>query len=285
MEFAGREWDYTYRELFDFADEKRIKSIADSTLKQYSTLTKKWTVELNSEWTCRAYLAIKMILNATVQLRSLEFAKKVGLRTANPYYEYYATLSILRAVVYTLPTQEWSEGKLIKISHSKAIEVAFDWLAKFDKTKSEALKQICWQLKAQRELISYSAPASGDANLGSNYNLIELLTILAEVAQFNSELLEASVNKNADPSLFHIEDDFAHQVVTVEIDDFSFSDDEDYRRLSYIARKAPSPRNLACFMTEGQVEDFFGAWDGDDENDESFTSGSSSDWQIIFDIP
>ena len=42
-------------------------------------------------------------------------------------------------------------------------------------------------------------------------------------------------------------------------------------------------------MTEGQTEDFIGAWDPEDYDEDSdehiFYSGSPSQWQNIFDIP
>jgi hypothetical protein len=40
-------------------------------------------------------------------------------------------------------------------------------------------------------------------------------------------------------------------------------------------------------MTEGQTEDFIGAWDDDEDpdNESIFCAGSPCDWQLIFDIP
>ena len=42
-------------------------------------------------------------------------------------------------------------------------------------------------------LVSYRCPASGDLNLIGDFDLEYHLTILAEIAQLNSELLEKSV--------------------------------------------------------------------------------------------
>ena len=226
-----------------------------------------------------------MILNATVLLNSLEFARTSGLRAANPYFEYYATLSLLRGVVYTIPTEKWDSGQLLAISHARAINVAFDWVAKFDKSLAEELKKTTLQLKAQRELIAYKAPASGDRNLGASYNLTYLLTILAEVAEFNSELLETSITKNADPASFEVLDEHIHKIANVEVEGFVFSDNEDYWRLGYVQRKTKRPYHLALFMHPGQSEDFIGAWDGDEDEGETFSNGSPSNWQAIFDIP
>lgn len=207
------------------------------------------------------------------------------MRAANPYFEYYSVLSVLRAVVYTLPSENWNDGDLMSITHSKAINIVFDWLAKFDKEHAARLKNVALQLKAQREVISYKAPASGDSILGEDYDLVELLIVLAEVAQLNSELLEASVTKNAAAADFEVMDKHINQIANFSLEGFSFSDPEDRHRLGYAQRKQPRPYNLALFMTEGQTEDFIGAWDGNEDMDEMFTNGPPSNWQEIFDIP
>ena len=285
MQYAGRRWAYPYRKLFNICTERKLTTVVNSVVAQYAPLTQNWTCERNSEWSCRIYSATKMILNATVLLNSLEFARTSGLRAANPYFEYYATLSLLRGVVYTIPTEKWDSGQLLAISHARAINVAFDWVAKFDKSLAEELKKTTLQLKAQRELIAYKAPASGDRNLGASYNLTYLLTILAEVAEFNSELLETSITKNADPASFEVLDEHIHKIANVEVEGFVFSDNEDYWRLGYVQRKTKRPYHLALFMHPGQSEDFIGAWDGDEDEGETFSNGSPSNWQAIFDIP
>lgn len=283
MTYAGHEWWYTYRKLFGLCSEKKIAKVSGLISTQYAVLTKSWDVQTNSAWTCRTYFATKMILNATVLTNALEHSKEIGLRIANPYYEYYATLSLIRAVVYTLPGQIWSNGELISISHSKAINLAFDWLAKFDQDAANRLKKVARQLKAQREVISYRAPASGRSVLDAGYDLYELLIILAELAQFNSELLEKSVSKNASPDHFIVKQEDALRLINFEIEGFVFDDREDAYRLGYIIRKQPRPYNLASTMTEGQTEDFIGAWDSDEEG--QFTNGGPCDWQRIFDVP
>ncbi|MDO6786334.1 hypothetical protein Q4589_01890 [Cobetia marina] len=283
MKYANREWFYSYRKIFNVCSEKKMVSTVDKISKQYSGLTRNWTTSTNSEWTCRHYLATKMILNATVLTNALDFSSSVGMRIANPYFEYYATLSLLRALVYTIPSKSWDEGELISISHSKAINLAFDWLAKFDTATANKLKSLTLQLKSQREVISYRAPASGDSILSCSYDLFELLIILAEAAQLNSELLEASVKKNASHENFVVEYKHTQQISMLEVEGFTFCDREDSYRLDYIQRKQPYPLNLALTMTEGQVEDFIGSWDDSEEG--GFNAGSPADWQKIFDIP
>jgi len=289
MQFSGRDWYYNYRELFSIGNENKFIKATNSIAKEYSVLTKEWSSEINSEWTARTYLSTKMILNATVLLQQRDFASESNLRVAIPYLEYYAILSLLRGIVFMLPRESWENGKLIEISHAKAINLVCDWIAKLDKTKSQEIKDFCHQLKAQRELISYKAPASGDTNLGSNYDIVYYATLLAEVAQYNSELLEASVKKNTLKKNHVFLSIHKEQVCHIEIEGFQFFDQEDSYRLSYIRRKQPYPFNLQLFMTEGQVEDFIGAWDSFDYEDSPdnniFYTGSPADWQEIFDVP
>ena len=280
------ELQYTYRELLDLCESAKFGSVAKQISNTYeNTLAKNWTPELNSEWVCRHYLSTKMILNATALLKALEFSTEKNMRLANSYFEYYAVLSLARAIVYTLPTECWNDGKLITISHSQAIKLAFSWLGRFNSNTAEEFKQKTLKLKAQREVISYRIPSSGDSNLSDTLDLEQILITLAEVAQFNSELLRQALDKYAAKESFIIPDDsHAVKIAHIVIDGFYFFDNEDAYRLSYLMRKRPSPQPLHFTMTEGMTEDFFGAWDSDSEDDQ-VSMGSPSEWQTIFDIP
>lgn len=287
MSFSNREWFYSFRELDEICSDKKSAKVEGDVLQKYAKLTKNWTAEVNSEWACRTYFATKMILNATVLLMNAEYAEEKNLRIVKPYLHYYAVLSLLRCIVYTLPEQVWDDGKLIQISHTKAINLAMDWLAKFNIDKAKEIKNACAQLKAQREILSYRAPASGDKNLEEDYDIVAICTLLAEVAQFNTVLLEASLDKNAQRETFEVYWEDMDKIISVEVEGFEFCDHYDAIRLSYIQRKIKRPCNLACFMTEGQTEDFLGAWDDDDDpdNENMFSAGSPCDWQLIFEIP
>ena len=277
---------YDYRELLNLCEPAKLGTVKKQISSTYeNNLAKNWTPELNSEWSCRHYLSTKMILNATALLKALEFSTEKNMRLANPYFEYYAVLSLARAIVYTLPTECWNHGKIITISHTQAINLAFGWLGRFNFQVAEDFKQKTLKLKAQRELISYRIPSSGDSNLSNTLDLEQILTTLAEVAQFNSELLRQALDKYAPKeSLVILDDSHAVKIANIDIDGFSFFDNEDAYRLSYLMRKMPSPQPLHFTMTEGMTEDFFGAWDSDSE-DEQFSMGNPSEWQTIFDIP
>ncbi len=185
---------YDFRVLSTSLKRANQKNVAGLS-QRYSKITKYWDSERNSEWICRVYLSAKMILSATLQLKALLHAKQQNLRIVAPYLEYYTFLALVRAVVYTLPEIDWNDGQLAAISHTKAINLAYDEMAKYDKKKSSDLKRLTLDLKANRELISYRSPSSGDGDLLAHDDIVPTATLLAELAQMNSELLERSIQK------------------------------------------------------------------------------------------
>ncbi len=287
--FAGRNWTYKWRELSETLAEKKCQKVWGSLAKQYSKITKNWDSSRNSEWICRIYLSAKMIMSSTLQLNSLEYTEDRNVRIVSAYLRYYAILSAVRSIVYTLPSMEWGSGKLFQISHNLAINIAFDYMSKFDQNLSKKLKNEVLKLKACRELISYRAPTSGDYAVddGSDLDRIRMCTLLVEVAQFNSEILESSIQKNASKDTFEFEHEYIEPLATITIGDFDFDDREDAYRLDYLRRKWPVAPNILHIMTEGHTEDFFGAWDSKEDNphEDAFDAGGPTDWQTIFDIP
>ena len=283
--FANRNWCYEFRNLPRLFDEAICQRNAGGIGQQYSELTKAWNQERNSEWICRIYLSAKMILNSTLQLMSLEFANERNLRAVNPYLKYYSVLSAIRCLVFTLPSVDWEGGKIAELTHSKTINIAFDYYSKFDKDRAKELKHEVLLLKAQRELLAYRAPTSGDYGINEGLDIKSLCTSLAELAQFNSEILEASIGKNASKDTFAFKDEYIRQLSTLSIGGMEFEDREDWYRLDYLRRKWPAPPNIFHIMTEGHTEDFFVAWDPEEEDEEAFSTGSPHDWQLIFSIP
>ncbi|MGY6039062.1 hypothetical protein [Aeromonas sp. AE23HZ002T15] len=286
--FIEREWYYDFRELTHQFNEGNCRKVADSLLDKYEELTKNWNPERNSEWICRTYLSAKMIMTATLQLNAIKYSQEKNLRMVVPYLAYYSLLSLVRAIVYMLPEAEWNNSKLISISHRDAINLAFAHIANFDKSKSEELKAYCLKAKAYRELLSYKSPSSGDRNIGSINNIETISTLLCEVAQFSSELIEASILEHADEKDFIFSKPVFEKLYRCQIGGELFLDSEDYYRLDYIKRKYPVAPNILHIITEGHSEDFFGAWipNDDDEGDcDRDMFDPDRDWQIIFDIP
>ncbi len=137
--------------------------------------------------------------------------------------------------------------------------------------------------------MAYRCPASGDGNLEEDYDIIKICTILAEIAEFNSSLLEISVTKNASQSTFVVFYEDLNKLYDIEIEGYNFIDKEDAYRLGYVSRKIKRPYCLSMFMTQGQTEDYIGAWEKEVEenetNEDIFSLWGPSKWQIIFNIP
>ena len=113
-------------------------------------------------------------------------------------------------------------------------------------------------------------------------DILELATQLAEVAQLNSELLEAALEKHCTHSNFEFLDSYIEKLSQVELVGDVHVDWEDIYRLSYLARKWPRPTSLQRTITEGHVEDFFGAWCAEEDEDENIFN-PDIDHQLIFD--
>lgn len=269
--------------VHDFFEDDKAKSSLERLPEKYSRITKDWSSDRNSEWICRIYLSAKMILSATLQLEALIHAKTQNLRIVAPYLEYYTFLALVRGVVYTLPDVEWDDGKLAAIGHTKAINLAFDYVSWFNPDKALQLKELALDTKANRELISYRSPSSGDGNLLRHDDIVNSAALLAEFAQMNSEILERSILKNSSKEHFIFRPSYASQLSEITIEERQFFDKEDAYRLGYLARKYPLPTNIKHVMTEGHVEDFFGAWCAEEEDESVFDPDSN--WRLIFDVP
>lgn len=283
--FAGRDWWYEFRSFPGTFDEQKIRDYVQSLSTVFSKTTKIWNDDYNSEWLARLFLSLKMILSASVMLQSLEYASRKNLRIVDTYLEYYSILMAMRSLVFVTPLVEWRDGDLIKIEHKKTINVACDVLAKIDKDLSDNIKNHVLYLKACRELISYRAPSSGDSTIERNNNISakNICQIFVELAQIQSEILEASFHKHASGT-FNFNSKYIQQVCNAEIEGSIFFDKEDAYRMDYLRRKYSIPTNICHMMSEGHVEDFFGAWcPGEEGEEDSFDP--DDDWRIIFNVP
>lgn len=280
--YANRDWWYKFQELPAFAKESDVQVRSNELLRQFSTITKSWSSELNSEWVVRIFYAAKMVLASSVMAQSLKYAEENNLRPVVSYLSYYTVMHSLRAILFTSPQVKWNKGEILQTTHTKTINVACDALAHFNKELSGKVKSSTIHLKAFRELISYRAPSSGDNFEKPDFDVYRYCRLFLEVAQFQSELLEASIAKHVSAS-FELDQDFTQHVYDVEIDGIHFHDKEDRHRIGYLARKHPAPTNILHIMSEGHVEDFFGSWCPEKESPNAFNP--DDDWRILFDVP
>jgi len=287
---AGREWYYPFGFELNSMDEDAVKHFIDKKFEQFASITKVWNDELNTEWLCRIFFSMKMILAASVMLESEEYALEKNLKVTVPYLQYYSVLYSLKALVLVLPHQKWEQGKLIEKTHSATINIACEEIGKLDNTwikpddKGSSTRERILKLKAFRELISYRAPTSG-GNLSSfNEDIISLCRVPVELAQMITEILEISIHKKAlsdyKPRLI---DEHLDVVFNSHIEGFEFYDKEDHYRVGYLYRKHPMPTNILHMMSEGHVEDFFGAWLHQEDSEDGFNPDEN--WRILFDVP
>ena len=214
--------------------------------------------------------------------QSLRYADERNLRAVTSYLSYYTAMHSLRAIAFTSPNAAWNNGELLLMTHSKTINVACDEITHFNRELAGRVKEAVLHLKAFRELISYKAPSSGDRFPKPEFDIYDYSRCFLEIAQLQSELLEASIEKNVTGS-FELHDEVISRVTDVEIEGVHFHDKEDCYRLGYLARKHQRPTKILHIMSEGHVEDFFGSWCSDDEQSGSFNP--DEDWQILFDVP
>jgi hypothetical protein len=201
---------------------------------------------------------------------------------------YYALFNTSRALVLVLPEQGWENGRLLdESSHEKIRNLVSDQLRYYSKTAAADYRDIAERALVARELFSYKFPAKGlkgpIANSSVGYDEIrEVCRYVAEVAELNSECLEAAFQKLGRPfgdfsdmSLRRFWE-YEHRLLRGPLED-----DEDYYRLGRALTNLGRPVSLWMTATEGLVEDFFGAWHFDASEMDQFAL-SMDDWSIVF---
>lgn len=284
--YAGRKWFYNFRELTEFCSEDKLQAWCQKKNKYISSLTKEWSDEKHTEWLIRNMLSARMIMGATLHLNSLEHAREKNLRVVTPYLEYYSVLHVMRALIFSKPTQDWKDKALITLSHKKIITLACEAITELNPEQGKIFKETILRLKANRELISYQAPSSGQKWPDTSLNLIRVCTIFCEITQVYSELLEASlIKKYKEVMNYNLNIKDFSVLYNPKIDGCVFPDNEDFYRIEYMLRKNPRPTNIKHTISEGHSEDFFGAWHDKEleKNDSLFNPDKN--WQLIFDIP
>ncbi|MDD5708774.1 MAG: hypothetical protein PHR35_22900 [Kiritimatiellae bacterium] len=278
----GQDWYYEFRELSATCNAGKVAAYCQRLSTQYSKLTSTWTEDSNSEWISRVYFAVKMALSSSVMAMSLDYARCTNLRVVESYLEYYMVLNCMRAVMLTMPSQAWTDGSLMQSTHSKTIQVVAQVVTQLDKACGQQLLSGITHLKALREYISYRGPSSGGSMKSPRFDSILWSRFLLELAQLQSEILEKSIIKQA-TSGFALKSEFIAKICRCEIDGLVFQDSEDVYRMGYLKRKHPLPTNIMHMMSEGHVEDYFGSWCAEEQEDAIFNPDVN--WRILFDVP
>ncbi|WP_151040686.1 hypothetical protein [Bacillus safensis] len=289
MQFIARNLigdDFNYKIIYDFFSKKQLGNFENWICsRHHKNINKIMNIKLNSEWITRNYLSSKMILSATVMLTSLEYAIEKNLKMTVPYLYYYSVITCCRAFLYANPYNEWkNNGDFLNMSHSKIINLTKDYLYHLDKDYALRIENILNELKKTRELFSYKFPSTG-LDIVYEYDLddiIEICTTVCELAQLTSEKIQNyTINKCMDNYDDWSRVDLNYLKYTYSYD--GIIDSEDWRRIDYIKRKQPFPASIYYTMTEGMVEDYFGAWCPNDGNDDLYNPDLN--WRIIFPVP
>lgn len=292
-EITRLETGVEYLEINCFTDEQ-LKKYAERQRRFAAEITKNWSKEYKIEWLLRNYLSLKMVLSSTLLLNSAEFAIEKNLRTVEPYLFYYSVLNTSRALLLSDPSVDWKNGKLIGLSHRKIITQTYESLRIISTEVGEKVKLILEEAKGLRELFSYRFPANGISGITKQSTVIEyedilkVCRLLSEVAQFNSEIFQASMEKNIEESIEIVTSDLNDGYVykgymkSFDINEpDSVFDKEDYYRLQYFMRKKLDPVNIYWTAREGLVEDFFGAWSPDEEPESEDYFDADQNWSLL----
>ncbi|MDB8794287.1 hypothetical protein PN290_00245 [Romboutsia sp. 1001216sp1] len=288
---------FEYYNLENKFEDKEISKYKQWVYSRFNEVcNKNMNSELNSEWVVRHYLATKMILSATVMLSSLEYCIEKNVRMSIPYLSYYSILTCCRAVIFTLPNISWKNGKdsIMEMNHSKTINSIKDCLMKLNKNYGEEIYNQINSYKDYRELFSYKFPASGTGIMDyDNYSYdktVDICSTLCEIAQLNSQQIENYIRKNCLHNLDEFKEldmEYLNRCFRYNVNNANIEiiDHEDWYRIDYIRRKQPYPVSIYYTMTEGMVEDFFGTWCSDLEDEEEALYNPDIDWRIIFPVP
>jgi hypothetical protein len=269
---------YAYELLCDI-DEAFVHSYCRSVKGSAAKIANAWNEELATEWAMRNYLATKMILASQLLLNVAAYSERKNIVLTHPYLLYYSLLNARRAFLFSDLMLDWRGGKLRTSSHESIRKNTANALRRLSPVAAVEADAMILKAKKQRELLSYSFPASGPQAIPGSLLRIDdtydVLRLVCELAEVNSECLEAAWKK-------HSRREF--QIDWLQLSDLGtydagvgVADHDDHYRLSYLARKYPGPACLVSIATVGMIEDVLGAWCATDDEDSSESDGFDPD--------
>jgi hypothetical protein len=234
-------------------------------------IAKAWTVELATEWAIRNYLAVKMILASQLLLNVASYSQRKNIILTHPYLLYYMLLNTCRAFLFSDITIDWRDGGVRTASHNWIRNTTVNSLRRLSSDHADNADTLIVKAKKQRELFSYSFPASGQRFVPGGLLQIDdvyhVAGLLCELAELNSEVLETAW-KTHSGEVFEVEwgqmSDFCRYDAGIQM-----TDGDDHYRLGYL-KKYSGPACLVSIATAGMIDDFLGAWcapDNDAEGD------------------
>lgn len=256
-----------YFELYNF-QEKEIEKYCNWVRNHYAPIVKNWTIEVNTYWTAKYYLATKFLFITNLLLSSYEYAQAKNLKIVLSYLIYYSLLTASRSLILTSPLDN-KDIDFIR-THEKIINETSDIIAKINIQKSKEYKDIILTAKDNRELFSYKFPASGLQLINDNSNEVSRqVNLIRELAHLNSQILDVMLEKIEDKVVFEI-DGSLNSVLYKLFDYEGKIDNDDYYNAGYIGRKIKRPMPLSVMICEGREEDFYLNWTPDNEDEDLF---------------
>lgn len=273
---AGTSWNYDFHELPSIDRNTAISrpglpGYAERTKPLFAKLSERWSPELHAEWLQRQYIALKLIMGATLQFGSADHAYDQNLQMVVPYLSYYGMFNAMRANLLTSPRSGWGK-KSLTIGHEKAIEqykTEIELLLSADEVESEI--DLFVEAKRGRELFSYRFPSEGAPGRGGFFvyrdQAERFARVAAELALFNSFCLGAAIEKKfgsieewpgfrADKR--QLSQLWKHVLQGVlGDDDYIHVDKEDEYRVERMASNLSRPLPFVWMIGEGGIEDFF----------------------------
>lgn len=273
---------YDYLILDASAYSSLMPSYAEVTHTMFRGIAARWDKDLQSEWILRSYVTIKMMALATLMLSSAEDAEQRNLKITLPYLRYYGLFSCARAFIVMTPDLEWTREQ--RLPHSKVEKLLPQALKRLDNKRASSWGGLLASLRRQREIFSYHLPGLGLGLLGeeniAHGEILELAQLLCELCQFNSECLQHALEKRESPSSDSI--DFADLEAGVRYgEEGAFWDHDDHYRLAKHVQKFGNPIALNMMATYGLVEDMFGSWTSDEDDNEG-AYNPDDHWQYLF---
>lgn len=262
---SGSPYSYDYEGLQIIASEAELVSYCQEQRSRFATIAKSFSDESNTQWVARHYLAVKLLLSASMLLGTSQRSREHNIRITEPYLHYYAILSCCRAFLFTTPDLVWKGQVSIVMTHQATLNQALNGLRRLKTDAHLIYGDLFSSTKLDRELFSYRFPASGlsltDAHRATYEDVYELCRLLADLSQLNSECLEQALVKHATGSYQVLENDTLFEVLKYNTSQGTIFDSDDVSRMARSMRgKDQRVTNLSFIATEGFRDDVFGAW-------------------------
>ena len=267
-ELTGSAYSYQYRALPATCASEAVQAYVVETRRKFAKIAKDFDDAAHTQWLARNYLALKLVLGATIMASSAEHAQAENLQVTLPYLNYYTLLSCARAVVLTHPDTVWQGQRSIELTHQSAINTTANALRQLDPKAEQRWGDVLRLARDHRELYSYRFPASGlrlvQKGMLSVEEAQDLGRLLAEIALLHSQCLESAVRKHAPGPHQLLDNDDVWLAIAYETKSEMFVDDDDWMRVSRFFGSLSRPIPLDVLATPGLLEDFFGAWSSEE---------------------